>query len=92
MLQTTSLHGNITALSYYVPHFCFNHILKAKSFIETWETNSSMFIIDIHNFASNIINFFKNPIMNDFDISAMKKKVYENFHNIFMMIKSDREL
>lgn len=55
----TSLHGNITAMSYNVPHLGFEKINKLKYFLKTWENNEISstfdFLISLKKLTSILI-------------------------------------
>ena len=58
----TSLHGNITAMSYGVPHFALHpKVEKLKLFLQKWDVENSQ----ICNNYSEIVENFKIAIKSD---------------------------
>ena len=84
----TSLHGNITAISYSVPHFPLNkQVPKLNEYIKEWdiaETSSCDDYSKIHDFYFNAIKIDINLLKRNKD--KLITKVDENILEIFKMI------
>lgn len=82
----TSLHGNITALSYGVPHLGIDKsIEKLDSFLKTWDIDQINGCIDIGEIsqrAKDIINIDRNIIVKKSD--SLIKLANINFKNMFL--------
>lgn len=79
----TSLHGNITAMSYNVPHLGFEKINKLKYFLKTWENNEISSTFDFFNIIEKIdkyLNLDRAKLKQNTD--SLKKLAYENLNNI----------
>lgn len=81
----TSLHGNITALSFGVPHLGLNKkIEKLDYFLKSWdieEINGCIDVDQINEKAQQIIKIDKSKIIDKRDY--LIKLANENFENIF---------
>ncbi len=84
----TSLHGNITAFSYGVPHTSLaNGSHKATSFIGTWKTSE---VINV-NSVEEIINFVNNVYEKKIKSKSpdiLIKKVEDHFDYIFSLLQN----
>jgi hypothetical protein len=84
----TSLHGNITAMSYAIPHIGLNKdITKLDEYLKTWDLKEQGYCIafnELFNKFEEVINIPKERLINKRD--QLIELSQENFENMFNKI------
>lgn len=89
----TSLHGNITAMSYGVPHIGLNReIKKLDSYLKTWdleEQNRCIDFSELENEIEKLIKLDKKKLL--VKRKELIEKVKGNFHNMLALMEQNNE-
>ncbi|MBC8311040.1 MAG: polysaccharide pyruvyl transferase family protein [Candidatus Marinimicrobia bacterium] len=89
----TSLHGNITAMSYAVPHFPLNqHVEKLTHYVKTWDISDIKPCPDysqIHEFYEQSTKIDENLLIENRD--RLISHIDENMDEIYKTISSANE-
>ncbi|GAB6179428.1 hypothetical protein JCM14036_07470 [Desulfotomaculum defluvii] len=87
----TSLHGNITAMSYSVPHIGLSKDRpKLESYLSTWDIEEQNHCIEI----SMLYDYYVKSLNTNKELLASKRDelvnlVLENFQNLFKVLKEE---
>lgn len=89
----TSLHGNITAMSYGVPHIGLNkEIKKLNMYLKTWdlkEQNGCISFNELNHKIDDLLKIDKSDLLRKRE--ELIEKVKENFKRILALIEENNE-